>query len=363
MAPLGLNITEAAKVLDVARHTLSRVLNGHAAVSPEMAIRLEKAKWGSAEHWLRLQTEYDLAQARKGEDRINPDLGRSIRENCLDPLESMAREFEPFTRGLRELAARLEPLMQSLAAAAAPLAQAVERGRERWNDTEILLNQGWVPNHTTPFALVAECKDDDARLQNSLLAYYTDNWSEVRARLETRLASYGVDDESQATFQEALDAHETGLYRSVSRGLFPEIERVLRAALFNGRARRDISYRYFINKLTGEAANLALGDFLISGVQDMMLFKYLTEGFREHSASGDDSRSATPEYVPGLAVGVDETNVGRARQSPIPTRHAVVHGLVAYSSRQSSLNAIFIADYVFSVVSKVKCDTPDSDAR
>jgi len=70
LAPLGLNVTEAAKVLDVARHTLSRVLNGHAAVSPEMAIRLEKAGWSTAEFWLRRQTAYDLMQARRSEDRI-----------------------------------------------------------------------------------------------------------------------------------------------------------------------------------------------------------------------------------------------------------------------------------------------------
>ena len=68
--PLGLNVTEAAKVLGVARHTLSRVLNGHAAISPEMAIRLEKAGWSNAEFWLRRQTSYDLAQARRGEDQI-----------------------------------------------------------------------------------------------------------------------------------------------------------------------------------------------------------------------------------------------------------------------------------------------------
>ncbi len=65
-----LNITEAAKVLGVARHTLSRVLNGHAAVSPEMAIRLEKAGWSNAEFWLRRQTAYNLMQARKREDQI-----------------------------------------------------------------------------------------------------------------------------------------------------------------------------------------------------------------------------------------------------------------------------------------------------
>ncbi len=68
--PLGLNVTEAARVLGVARHTLSRVLNGHAAISPEMAIRREKAGWSNAEFWLRRQTTYDLNDARKREDRI-----------------------------------------------------------------------------------------------------------------------------------------------------------------------------------------------------------------------------------------------------------------------------------------------------
>ena len=66
--PFGLSVTEAAKVLGMARHTLSRVLNGHAAISPEMAIRLEKVGWSNAEFWLRRQTSYDLAQARRGED-------------------------------------------------------------------------------------------------------------------------------------------------------------------------------------------------------------------------------------------------------------------------------------------------------
>lgn len=68
--PLGLSVTEGARVLGVARHTLSRVLNAHAAVSPEMAIRLEKAGWSDAEFWMRRQASYDLAQARRSEDQI-----------------------------------------------------------------------------------------------------------------------------------------------------------------------------------------------------------------------------------------------------------------------------------------------------
>ena len=71
LEPLGLNVTEAAGILGVARHTLSRVLNGHAAISPEMAIRLEKAGWSNAEFWLRRQTTYDLVQARKEEGKID----------------------------------------------------------------------------------------------------------------------------------------------------------------------------------------------------------------------------------------------------------------------------------------------------
>ena len=55
----------------VARYTLSRVLNGHAAVSHEMANRLEKAGWSNAEFWLRRQRTYDLVQARKREDLID----------------------------------------------------------------------------------------------------------------------------------------------------------------------------------------------------------------------------------------------------------------------------------------------------
>ena len=70
LEPLELSVTEGAKVLGVTRHTLSRVINGQSGISPEMAIRLEKAGWSNADHWLRLQTAYELAQARKQQNRI-----------------------------------------------------------------------------------------------------------------------------------------------------------------------------------------------------------------------------------------------------------------------------------------------------
>jgi addiction module HigA family antidote len=67
LGPLGLTVTEGAKVLGVTRATLSNLINGRAGVSPEMAIRLAKAFGGSPETWLKLQMQYDLAQALKHE--------------------------------------------------------------------------------------------------------------------------------------------------------------------------------------------------------------------------------------------------------------------------------------------------------
>ena len=68
--PLGLTVTEAAKKLGVSRKQLSDVVNGHSGISPQMAIRLDKAFGGGANTWYRLQAAYDLAQAMKRADQI-----------------------------------------------------------------------------------------------------------------------------------------------------------------------------------------------------------------------------------------------------------------------------------------------------
>ncbi|QNK02277.1 HigA family addiction module antitoxin [Dyella telluris] len=65
LAPLELTVTTAAERLGVSRVALSRVLNGRAGISSELAIRLEKAGAGKAETWVKLQADYDLAIARK----------------------------------------------------------------------------------------------------------------------------------------------------------------------------------------------------------------------------------------------------------------------------------------------------------
>lgn len=65
MEAAGWTVTECAKHLGVARESLSRVLNGNAAVSPRLALALERVGWSNAEHWLRVQAGYDLARERR----------------------------------------------------------------------------------------------------------------------------------------------------------------------------------------------------------------------------------------------------------------------------------------------------------
>ena len=70
LEPLGLTVTEGAKVLGVTRQALNNLVNGKSGISPEMAIRLSKAFGSSPETWLGMQIDYDLAKVRQHEDRI-----------------------------------------------------------------------------------------------------------------------------------------------------------------------------------------------------------------------------------------------------------------------------------------------------
>jgi addiction module HigA family antidote len=68
--PLDLSVTEAAKVLGVARPALSALLNGRAALSPQMALRIEKAFGPKMDTLLRMQTAYEVAKVRDREADI-----------------------------------------------------------------------------------------------------------------------------------------------------------------------------------------------------------------------------------------------------------------------------------------------------
>ena len=69
MNEVGWNMTETAAQLGCERGTLSRLLNGKTGVSANVALALEAIGWGTADHWMRMQASYELAQVRKARER------------------------------------------------------------------------------------------------------------------------------------------------------------------------------------------------------------------------------------------------------------------------------------------------------
>eukprot|EP01035_Chromulina_nebulosa_P045937 gene45937-biopygen31789 len=70
LEPLNLSVSRGAEILGVTRQALNNLVNGKSGLSPDMAIRLDKAFGGGAAVWLKMQMNYDLAQAMKHVDDI-----------------------------------------------------------------------------------------------------------------------------------------------------------------------------------------------------------------------------------------------------------------------------------------------------
>lgn len=61
----GWTVTDAAVHMEISRQSLSRLLNGHTGISSALALRLERLGWSNAKFWMRLQTNWELAQERQ----------------------------------------------------------------------------------------------------------------------------------------------------------------------------------------------------------------------------------------------------------------------------------------------------------
>ena len=81
------------------------------------------------------------------------------------------------------------------------------------------------------------------------------------------------------------------------------------------------------------------------GLYELDIFGHLTKHLR------DDDESEGSKFVHGVFQRVgNEEDRERLKQNPVPNRHAALHGFVTYDSPQNSLNAIFIADYIFRII-------------
>ena len=267
-------------------------------------------------------------------------------------ISAMSNWVIRLNRFLENMNAELERLL----VAAAPHLEAVARGvsnmmiNERLRET--LVATGWVYHHTTPVARIASCWDDTETVQTMLDEYYAQNWRDVRSSIESRIHEFDIGEEAEATFREALKAHEFGLYRCVCRVLFPEIERVLRVETFGHRTGRETYKKMLKSLLQGTT----LDDFLPGNWLDLTSFSHLTKTIEKQSDSAFD------DGVFGLFTHVSDSDLHRLKDDPVPNRHAALHGYVEYATHQNSLNTIFIAEYVFRVITSLRNDDPESQS-
>lgn len=84
--PLRVSVTEAASALAITRQNLSRIINGKAGISPQMALKLSKAFNTTPEFWLGLQQQYDIWKAER--DKV---FKKELRKVCFLPKFSIQR--------------------------------------------------------------------------------------------------------------------------------------------------------------------------------------------------------------------------------------------------------------------------------
>ena len=254
-------------------------------------------------------------------------------------------------RGINALAELFAPYMRALQRdleVLAPILIQIYQEFDRWTvSSEVIGKAGWLPHCTMPFEEVTQCRDDIEKVRELLLNYYLNNWKEVRSEIESRVSKYRIDDEAKETMSEALKAHEAGLYRSVCRLVYPEIERIFRVETFNNKVGHVTPGKILEELLLDSQAGLEC--YTPRGLYDLTILRHLTKN------KAQESRVASDAYIAGLFERVDsEEDRLRLEQSEIPNRHAAIHGLVVYSSRQNSLNAIFTFDYICTIFSNSK---------
>lgn len=292
--PLG----EAAKQLfgpsDELRKTLNRISVPDTGIAKSI-----QALTGPHQEWLRMADQWKAMSTR-----ISPVVDLNVGRGWMEAIKAFSTPFA-------NLAAALKPLFDEFDRHEA-VCQSLER-------------VGWLPHYTTPFDELDGLADNE--VEEVLHRHYVEGWANIRAAILAQLETYKLDFVAKAAFVEALDGYEAGRYRSTVALLFIEIERLVRTQLHGG-ALDGISSVKSLQKLAGQ---MSLHTIEPGGAAGLRLYKKLIKHLY--------GQVKTPE---ALAI---------CDADPVPNRHAAVHGLIVYDTRQNCLNALFMADYIFQVMS------------
>lgn len=220
----------------------------------------------------------------------------------------------------------------------APLQPMFKKLSEQQAKAELVEQSGWLPHTTTPFHLIEEGKTAE-EVDEIVSTFYKDEWADVEATFLRHIDNHNVDEEAKACFREAIKAHKLGLYRTVPRTLFPEIERVASVEFYDGRHKATNRAGKLVNitslpTIRDDISNLPAGEVL-NYDYGYHLFKKMEAHLYER-------------------VGEEPDEIAKFEADPVPNRHASLHGIVSYTSAKSSLNVLIMTDFLFHMMSRVK---------
>jgi hypothetical protein len=240
-----------------------------------------------------------------------------------------AGQFTALNTDVAQIAKRVGAMSKSLAAIAKPLNSSFGKMFQAWARHRRVDDAGWLPHYTTPFEDIP-ADADKAAISAFLEAYYRDNWPRIAEQFEEHVDGLPVDEPAKTAFREAIAAHGQGQHRAVTRMLFPEIERVYRAELMEGKLKGLTG----LGDLRGAIPELPASLFGPLDDPGVQLVRRLLDHLYRRVESADE-----------VAAIIDD---------PVPNRHASIHGIIVYASANSSINMLIMAEFLFIVIGAVK---------
>ena len=191
-------------------------------------------------------------------------------------------------------------------------------------------HSGWFPHSTFPTEIFDEGLNEE-ELDERVLAYYRVNWTQIHKAIEYELSGYLIAEREKRVLGQALIAHGNGLFDLVSPTLFSEVERAVRVHFYENK----VGHFSVVQQIKSR-----LKEMPVSVFPDRLTGYFTFEIFSRQ-----------------LYASI-RTDAERERFSclSLPNRNAIIHGLLDYESEKSSLNSIFIASYVFQLITAIKIE-------
>lgn len=251
----------------------------------------------------------------------------------LEPLTSVVLEIHEaierrYGRALRQVTDRIISQLEPLASTLLELARVIEPYVHALlieeKNRKIFARTGWLPSPSYPVSIFDNCSDNITDLDKLIEAHYRNHWPSFREDFKTKVENCNrIDEESKGCFLEALEAHQNGHYRSVTRSLIPEFERIFRLNLLDGNPGKISD-----SKIKATLENDGEFSYIVDSYSDFFIIEKFSNYFYEN---------------------VNKQNINSYKE--IPNRHAALHGVVPYSTIKNSMNMLILAEYFLRILS------------